>query len=119
MIYNLQERERRRQHMALVKSLEARKRLEEREKKKQQTLLEKQATRERRLEQRRIEMEILTELRKPCDDMELNHGENNDLPKFERIPGMKLSGQAFSDVIMVFEFLHNFGETLGFGKSMQ
>lgn len=27
---------------------------------------------------------------------------------------MKLSGQAFADTLMVFEFLHNFGETLGF-----
>lgn len=34
----------------------------------------------------------------------------------KRVPGLKLSGQAFSDIVMVFEFLHNFGETLGFGK---
>lgn len=38
------------------------------------------------------------------------------LPELNRIPGLKLSGQAFSDAIMVFEFLHNYGETLGFGK---
>lgn len=102
--------------MALVKSLEARKRLEERERKKQQALLEKQATKERRLEQRRQEMEILAELRKPCDDMELSCTENSQLPRYDRIAGLKLCGQAFADLIMVFEFLHNFGETLGFGK---
>ena len=38
------------------------------------------------------------------------------LPILNRIPGLKLSGQAFADTLMVFEFLHNFGETLGFGK---
>lgn len=97
--------------MSLVKALEARRRLEERERKKQQALLEKQASKERRMEQRRIDMEILTELRKPCEDLELAQ---KPLPEYERIPGMKLSGQAFSDILMVFEFLHNFGETLGF-----
>ena len=38
------------------------------------------------------------------------------MPELERIPGLKLSGQAFADTLMVHEFLHNFGETLGFGK---
>lgn len=97
--------------MSLVKALEARRRLEERERKKQQALLEKQASKERRMEQRRIDMEILTELRKPCEDLELTQ---KPLPEYSRICGLRLSGQAFSDIIMVFEFLHNFGETLGF-----
>ena len=30
--------------------------------------------------------------------------------------GCRLPGQAMADLLMVFEFLHNFGETLGFGK---
>ncbi|XP_044744368.1 bromodomain adjacent to zinc finger domain protein 2B isoform X1 [Coccinella septempunctata] len=106
-----QERERRRQHMALVKSLESRRKLEEREKKKQQLLAEKQANKEKKMEQRRMEMEILSELRKPCEDLELDQ---KPLPELERIPGLKLPGQAFGNVLMVFEFLHNFGETLGF-----
>lgn len=97
--------------MALVKALESRRKLEERERKKQQVLAEKQASKEKKLEQRRVEMEILTELRKPCEDLELNQ---KPLAEFERIPGLKLPGKAFSDVLMVFEFLHNFGETLGF-----
>nr|XP_023030372.1 bromodomain adjacent to zinc finger domain protein 2B-like isoform X3 [Leptinotarsa decemlineata] len=112
MLYTVElERERRRQHMALVKSLESRRKLEERERKKQQLLAEKQANKEKKLEQRRVEMEILAEIRKPCEDLELDP---TPLPEYERIPGLKLSGKAFSDVIMVFEFLHNFGETLGF-----
>nr|XP_022921301.1 bromodomain adjacent to zinc finger domain protein 2B isoform X3 [Onthophagus taurus] len=112
MLYTVElERERRRQHLALVKALESRRKLEERERKKQQILAEKQANKEKKLEQRRIEMEILTELRKPCEDLELDQ---KPLPEFTRIPGLKLPGKAFADVLMVFEFLHNFGETLGF-----
>lgn len=97
--------------MALVKSLESRRKLEEREKKKQQLLAEKQAQKEKKMEQRRMEMEILSELRKPCEDLELDQ---KPLLELERIPGLKLPGQAFGNVLMVFEFLHNFGETLGF-----
>ncbi|XP_044265111.1 bromodomain adjacent to zinc finger domain protein 2B-like isoform X8 [Tribolium madens] len=106
-----QERERRRQHMALVKALENRRKLEERERKKQQLLAEKQANKEKKMEQRKMEMEILSELRKPCEDLELDQ---KPLPEYERIPGLKLPGKAFADILMVFEFLHNFGETLGF-----
>ncbi|CAH1966841.1 unnamed protein product [Acanthoscelides obtectus] len=112
MLYTVElERERRRQHMALVKSLESRRKIEERERKKQQLLAEKQANKEKKLEQRKVEMEILAEIRKPVEDLEL---EQNDLPEYERIPGLKMSGKAFADTLMVFEFLHNFGETLGF-----
>ncbi|KAF5304691.1 hypothetical protein FQA39_LY09468 [Lamprigera yunnana] len=112
MLYTVElERERRRQHIALVKALESRRKLEERERKKQQVLAEKQATKEKKLEQRRIELEILTELRKPCEDLELDQ---KPLPEYKRISGLKIPGKAFADVLMVFEFLHNFGETLGF-----
>ncbi|CAH1403993.1 unnamed protein product [Nezara viridula] len=107
-----QERERRRQHMGLVKALEVRKRLEEREKKRLEQRAEKLATREKRIEQRKVEVELLRELRRPVEDMELS--EIKPLPDLERIPGLKLSGQAFADALMTFEFLHNFGETLGF-----
>jgi hypothetical protein len=44
--------------------------------------------------------------------------DHKSLPTLNRIPGLKLSGQAFADTLMVFEFLHNFGETLGFGKCL-
>ncbi len=34
------------------------------------------------------------------------------------MPGLRLCGEAFANLLMVFEFLHNFGETLGFGKDI-
>ena len=92
--------------MNLVKALENRRKLEERERKKQQLLAEKQANKEKKLEQRRIEMEILTELRKPCEDLELDQ---KALPELQRVPCLKLCGKAYADILMVFEFLHNFG----------
>jgi DDT domain len=46
--------------------------------------------------------------------MSLN--DHRELPELTRIPNLKLSGAAFANTLMVFEFLHNFGETLGFGE---
>jgi hypothetical protein len=60
--------------MVLVKALEARKRLEERERKRQEVRAEKMASKERKLEQRRIELELVRELRKPVEDMEISGG---------------------------------------------
>ncbi|VVC94996.1 unnamed protein product [Leptidea sinapis] len=40
--------------------------------------------------------------------------EQKPLPTLERIPGLKLAGQAFADLLQTFEFLHNFGNSLGF-----
>lgn len=58
--------------MVLVKALETRKRLEERERKRQEVRAEKMASKERRMEQRRIELELVRELRKPVEDMEIS-----------------------------------------------
>ncbi|XP_070522289.1 bromodomain adjacent to zinc finger domain protein 2B isoform X11 [Cardiocondyla obscurior] len=107
-----QERERRRQHMALVRALENRRKMEEKEKKRLEARAERIATKEKRAEQRRVEMELIEQIRKPVEDMELT--DHRPLPEIKRIPGLKLPGQAFADIVMVFEFLHNFGETLGF-----
>ncbi|XP_018354745.1 PREDICTED: bromodomain adjacent to zinc finger domain protein 2B-like isoform X17 [Trachymyrmex septentrionalis] len=107
-----QERERRRQHMALVRALENRRKMEEKEKKRLEARAERIATKEKRAEQRRVELELIEQIRKPVEDMELT--DHRPLPEVKRIPGLKLSGQAFADIVMVFEFLHNFGETLGF-----
>ncbi|XP_076631658.1 bromodomain adjacent to zinc finger domain protein 2B isoform X8 [Colletes latitarsis] len=113
MLYTVElERERRRQHMALVRALENRRKMEEREKKRLEARAERIATKEKRAEQRKMEMELIEQIRKPVEDMELT--DHRPLPDLKRIPGLKLSGQAFSDIVMVFEFLHNFGETLGF-----
>ncbi|XP_068975356.1 bromodomain adjacent to zinc finger domain protein 2B-like isoform X17 [Bombus flavifrons] len=107
-----QERERRRQHMTLVRALENRRKMEEREKKRLEARAERIATKEKRAEQRKVEMELIEQIRKPVEDMELT--DHRPLPELKRLPGLKLSGQAFADIVMVFEFLHNFGETLGF-----
>ncbi|XP_033329011.2 bromodomain adjacent to zinc finger domain protein 2B isoform X9 [Megalopta genalis] len=113
MLYTVElERERRRQHMALVRALENRRKMEEREKKRLEARAERIASKEKRAEQRKMEMELIEQIRKPVEDMELT--DHRALPELKRLPGLKLSGQAFSDIVMVFEFLHNFGETLGF-----
>ncbi|XP_020286645.1 bromodomain adjacent to zinc finger domain protein 2B-like [Pseudomyrmex gracilis] len=113
MLYTVElERERRKQHMALVRALENRRKMEEKEKKRLEARAERIATKEKRAEQRRIEMELVEQIRKPVEDMELT--DHRPLPEIKRLPGLKLPGQAFADIVMVFEFLHNFGETLGF-----
>ncbi|KAF3420049.1 hypothetical protein E2986_02862 [Frieseomelitta varia] len=86
--------------------------MEEKEKKRLEARAERIATKEKRAEQRKVEMELIEQIRKPVEDMELT--DHRSLPELKRIPGLKLSGQAFADIVMVFEFLHNFGETLGF-----
>ncbi|XP_055688783.1 bromodomain adjacent to zinc finger domain protein 2B isoform X2 [Lutzomyia longipalpis] len=106
------EKERRRHHSGLVKLLEIRRKYEEREKKKHQMVLDKFIMREKKLATKKRDSEILCELRKPQEDSEIPC--EQDLPKYERIPNLSLSGEAFADLLMVYEFLHNFGETLGF-----
>ncbi|XP_069878628.1 bromodomain adjacent to zinc finger domain protein 2B isoform X14 [Dipodomys merriami] len=106
------ERERRRQHMMLMKAMEARKKAEEKERLKQEKRDEKRLNKERKLEQRRLELEIAKELKKPNEDMCL--ADQKPLPELPRIPGLVLSGSTFSDCLMVVQFLRNFGKVLGF-----
>jgi len=77
--------------------------------------LEKLISREKKLLARKLDSEILAELRKPKEDSEIIN--KIEIPIIPRIGGLKLAGQAFADLLMAFEFLHNFGETLGFGKN--
>lgn len=100
--------------MMLVKQLDGKKRNDERKKNLERMRVEKEKEKERRNETKRLEMEILTEMRKPVEDMALP--DSKQLPDLQRIEKLKLSGEAFANILMVFEFLHNFGETLGFGK---
>ena len=110
--------------MILMKQLEGKKRNDEREKKREELRVEKERERDKRIELKKLEMEILSESRRPIEDMSLenndqsNNGETTlkELPKFERIKNMSLSGEAFANCLMIYEFLNNFGETLGFGK---
>ncbi|NXA41673.1 BAZ2B protein, partial [Eudromia elegans] len=106
------ERERRRQHMMLMKAMEARKKAEEKERLKQEKRDEKRLNKERKLEQRRLELEMAKELKKPNEDMCI--ADQKPLPELPRIPGLVLSGSTFSDCLMVVQFLRNFGKVLGF-----
>ena len=67
--FNFQEKERRRQHMLLVKQFDTRKRNEERRKKLEELRLEREKEKERRMETRRMELEILSEMKRPVEDM--------------------------------------------------
>ena len=107
-----QDRERRRHHLILMKQLETKKRNDERERKREEFRLEKERERERKLDQKRLEIEIINEMRKPVEDMSLT--DHKDLPDLPRMDGMRLSGEAMANTLMIFEFLHNFGERLGF-----
>ncbi|XP_033868769.3 bromodomain adjacent to zinc finger domain protein 2B-like isoform X5 [Acipenser ruthenus] len=109
------ERERRRQHMMLLKAMDARKKAEK-ERLKQEKKDEKRLNKERKLELRRLELEIAKELKKPNEDMCL--ADHKPLPELNRIPGLVLSGSTFSDCLMVVQFLRNFGKVLGFDISV-
>ena len=100
--------------MILMRQLEGKKRNDEREKRNQNLMIQKEKDRERKVEQKRLENEILVEMRKPQEDMGLS--DSKPLAEFKRLDGMRLSGEAFANILMVYEFLHNFGHRLGFGK---
>ncbi|XP_069971280.1 bromodomain adjacent to zinc finger domain protein 2B isoform X7 [Penaeus vannamei] len=113
MLYTLElERERRRYHGVLVRAIEARKRYEERERRREEMKEEKRATRERKREERLQAREIHQLMKEVKEDMELT--DHSDLPEISRLDGLRLPPEAFGNILMVFEFLHNFGETLGF-----
>lgn len=76
--------------------------------------MDKLIVRERKIQSKKRDAEILAELRKPQEDSEIAN--QKEFPILQRLPGLKLTGQALADLLMVFEFLHNFGETLGFGE---
>ncbi|XP_045527015.1 uncharacterized protein LOC123715772 isoform X10 [Pieris brassicae] len=109
--YITEERERRRQHTTFIRQLDSRRRWEERERRKHQNLLDRLLVKEKKLQQRRKEMELLSELRRPQEDSSLS--DQKPLPNLDRIQGLKVSGQAFADLLQVYEFLHNFGQALG------
>ncbi len=55
--------------MVLVKQFDTRKRNEERRKKMEELRLEREKEKERRTETRRMELEILSEMKRPVEDM--------------------------------------------------
>ncbi|KAJ8307462.1 hypothetical protein KUTeg_015546 [Tegillarca granosa] len=115
MWYHLErERERKRQHYILVKALEAQKKQAERDRLKEEKMAEKRMSREKKMEQRRAELQFLRVLKTPAEDMELTDAK--PLPEFPRIPGTQVDGNCLADLLMVLEFLHNFGDALGFDE---
>jgi hypothetical protein len=102
-------------HAQFINCIKSKKMGDERKKNVDKLKLEREKEKERRVETRRMEVEILSELRRPVEDMSLAE-EAKQLPELERIENLRLSGEAFANILMVFEFLHNFGETLGFGE---
>ncbi|KAL7641995.1 UNVERIFIED_CONTAM: hypothetical protein RMT77_007869 [Armadillidium vulgare] len=113
MLYTLElERERRRYHGILVRTLEARKRYEEREKRREYLREEKRVFKEKKKEERLAARELTLLLKEVKEDMELT--DHQPLPDIPPVAGMRLPPEAFGNVLMIFEFLHNFGETLGF-----
>ncbi|XP_050952187.1 bromodomain adjacent to zinc finger domain protein 2A isoform X2 [Labeo rohita] len=72
---------------------------------------ERRAQAQRRMEERKRQMMILEEMKKPAEDMCLP--DHTPLPQLTRIPGLVLSGLAFSNCLRVVEFLHGYGKILG------
>uniref|UniRef100_A0A674BL57 Bromodomain adjacent to zinc finger domain, 2A n=1 Tax=Salmo trutta TaxID=8032 RepID=A0A674BL57_SALTR len=73
--------------------------------------VERRAQSQRRLEERKRQQMILEQLKKPTEDMCLT--DHQPLPELSRIPGVVLSGVAFSHCLAVVEFLHSYGKVLG------
>ncbi|XP_045063137.1 bromodomain adjacent to zinc finger domain protein 2A-like isoform X2 [Coregonus clupeaformis] len=73
--------------------------------------VERRAQAQRRLEERKRQQMILEQLKKPTEDMCLT--DHQPLPELSRIPGVVLSGMAFSHCLAVVEFLHSYGKVLG------
>ncbi|KAJ8016273.1 hypothetical protein DPEC_G00005490 [Dallia pectoralis] len=72
---------------------------------------ERRAQAQRRLEERRRQQMVMEELKKPTEDMCLT--DHRPLPELSRIPGVVLSGVAFSHCLAVVEFLHSYGKVIG------
>uniref|UniRef100_A0A671TCX0 Bromodomain adjacent to zinc finger domain protein 2B-like n=1 Tax=Sinocyclocheilus anshuiensis TaxID=1608454 RepID=A0A671TCX0_9TELE len=115
IILSFQERERRRQHIMLMKAVEARKKAEERERLRQEKRDEKRLNKERKMELRRLELEMIREMKKPNEDMCLT--DHKPLPEIPRIHGLVLPGSVFADCLMVVQFLRSFGKVLGMDPS--
>ena len=63
-----------------------------------------------RREQRDLEMQVLSVIKKPVEDMELT--DSKPLPDLPRFQNCGVTEDTFADVLMVVEFLHAFGEIL-------
>ncbi|XP_029202523.2 bromodomain adjacent to zinc finger domain protein 2B-like isoform X3 [Acropora millepora] len=105
-----QEKEQKKQQQMMIRAIESQRKQEERERLKEEKKMEKKLQREKKLEQKRREMILARELKKPVEDMVLK--DSKTLPAFSRVVGLKIPGDAFADLLMVQEFVHNFSEAL-------
>ncbi|XP_078390715.1 bromodomain adjacent to zinc finger domain protein 2A-like isoform X1 [Cetorhinus maximus] len=76
---------------------------------------EKQVKKQQKLKRKQQRLQLRQEMKKPTEDLYLT--DHKPLPEFVPIPGLVLSGRAFSDCLTVIEFLHNYGKVLGFDTS--
>ncbi|KAM9342253.1 bromodomain adjacent to zinc finger domain protein 2B [Pholidichthys leucotaenia] len=105
------ERERRRQHMMLMKAVEAQKKAEEKERLRKEKMDERRLKKEKKLELRRLELEKAKELKNPVEDMCL--ADHEPLPVLARVSGLVLPGSAITDCLIILQFVHSFGKVLG------
>nr|KAG5701531.1 hypothetical protein BaRGS_024781 [Batillaria attramentaria] len=100
----IEARRRRQAELEEIRMKEIIRKNKEREMKKQQHLMEKEQERERR-RQHLLLVKALEQRKK--------QEEKQPLPEFPRCPEAKLPGPAFSDCLMIVEFVHNFSDALG------
>lgn len=105
-----QEKEQKKQQQMMIRAIESQRKQEERERLKEEKKMEKKLLREKKLEQKRREMILARELKKPVEDMVLK--DSKVLPLLSRVLGLQIPGDAFADLLMVQEFVHNFSEAL-------
>ncbi|KAL9966066.1 hypothetical protein ACROYT_G024079 [Oculina patagonica] len=110
-----QEKEQKKQQQMMIRAIESQRKQEERERLKEEKKMEKKLLREKKLEQKRREMILARELKKPVEDMVLK--DSKALPELTRVKGLEIPGGAFADLLMVQEFVHNFGEALDLDSS--
>ena len=58
---------------------------------------------------------IVKELKKPIDDMAL--ADLRPLPEITHVKNLCISGKAYANLLMVYEFVHSFGHVIDIGRS--
>ncbi|ESO92014.1 hypothetical protein LOTGIDRAFT_121430, partial [Lottia gigantea] len=108
-VFLSQEKERRRQHLILLKTLENRKKQEERDKLREEKEKERKLLAERRLVQRQHEIEIARQLQRPVEDMELT--DHKGITKLgQKISDIDITPTLLSEVLRIFIRCRNGGE---------
>ncbi len=117
ILYALElERERRNQLILFINQLATYKQSELSERKLHREIFDKLIIREKLLENQKNDSRTLIELRKPQEDLTIKN--QKELPSLDNIKSLMLQDQEFADLLMVFQFINNFGDTLGFEIDM-